>query len=79
MFWWRAMLNGSVTTSAASMQIQTLEEQLGAPLFDAVARFAFEVDDHEVVARHQNLSEVIVAVDAYFLPLAVCRSGGFET
>ncbi len=42
----------------------------GAPLFDAVAGFAFEVDDHEVVARHQNLSEVIVAVDAYLLPLA---------
>ena len=35
-----------------------------AALGDGAGRFAFEVDDHEVVARHQNLSEMIVAVDA---------------
>ena len=51
---------------------------LGTPLFDAVAGFALEVDDHEVVTRHQHLTQMIVAMDAYLLPLRFFRSGRFE-
>ena len=51
---------------------------LRAPLFEAVAGFALEIDDHEVVSGHQYLTEMIVAVNAYFLPLAVLRCGCFE-
>ena len=37
---------------------------LGAALLEAVARLALEIDDDEVIARHQHLAEVVVAMDA---------------
>ena len=38
-----------------------------APLLQAVAWFAFEIDDDEVVAGHENLAQMIVAVNADLL------------
>ena len=37
---------------------------LGAALLERPRGLAFEIDDHEVVARHQHLAEVVVAVEA---------------
>jgi hypothetical protein len=37
---------------------------LGAPLLEAARGLAFEVDDDEVVVRHQHLAQVVVAVEA---------------
>ena len=37
---------------------------LGAPLLEAVAGLALEIDDDEVVAGQQHLTQVVVAVDA---------------
>ena len=42
----------------------------GAPLLQAVARLALEIDDDEVIAGHQHLAQVIVAVNADFLARA---------
>ena len=41
---------------------------LGAPLLEAVAGLTLEIDDDEIVARQQHLTEMIIAVDADFVP-----------
>src|SRR6202049_5388311 len=46
---------------------------LGAPLLQAMSGFTLEVDDHEIVAGDQYLTEVIVAVNADFLAFRRCR------
>jgi hypothetical protein len=37
---------------------------LGTALLEAVSGLAFEIDDDEIIALHQHLAEVVVAVDA---------------
>jgi hypothetical protein len=49
---------------------------LGAPLVERSTRFALEVDDHEVVARHQHLPQVVVAVHADLLQAAFAAVAG---
>src|SRR6195256_2728882 len=39
-------------------------QPLEAALVKGASRFAFEIDDHEVMSRVQDLAEVVVAVDA---------------
>src|SRR6202034_4660859 len=46
---------------------------LRAPLLQAMPGFTLEVDDHEIVAGDQYLTEVIVAVNADFLSSRRCR------
>ena len=45
----------------------------GAPLLERVTRLAFEVDDDEVVAGQEHLTQVIITVNPYLLPLRVLR------
>src|SRR5260370_26604042 len=52
---------------------------LGAPLLEAVSGLALEVDDDEIIARHQHLAEMVVAMDAYLQALRHLTRQGVDS
>ena len=50
----------------------------GASLFGSARRFAFEIDDDPVVAPHQHLAQVIVAVMARLESLHLTRASRID-